>query len=169
MEKILFLGPETPRGGILKTFTERNNLISIKTWPLRAHNILTDRESYFIILDASNREDTASEVSAEDCNNNISSLEQTQQILSCVALNVCGIKSKLIFPEFISFIKNHDIICFSESKLADTDTVEIEGYTAFYKNRDIYRRKSGGLLLLVRNCYLKHIRIYEVQFIAIKI
>ena len=111
-----------------------------------------------VSMNANNREDTSSEVSAEDCNSNISSLQQT---LSCVALNVCGIKSKLIFPEFISFINKHDIICFSESKLADTDTVEIEGYTAFYKNRDIYRRKSGGLLLLVRNCYLKHIRIYE--------
>jgi hypothetical protein len=65
-----------------------------------------------------------------------------------LALNVWGIKSKLLFPEFVDLITKYDIVCLVESKLADTDKVDISGYTAFYKNREKYRHKSGGILIL---------------------
>ena len=69
--------------------------------------------------------------------------------LSCIAVNVCGFKSKEMYPDFIQFIRQHDIICISESKLEDTDCVKIEGYTAFYKNRYKFKKKSGDILVLI--------------------
>ena len=81
--------------------------------------------------------------------------------LSCVALNVGGFESRSLYPDLEEFVESHDIICISESKLSDNDSVEIQGFTPFYKNRKKYLRKSGGLLVLVRNCYAKHIKIYE--------
>ena len=81
--------------------------------------------------------------------------------LSCIALNVGGYGSKSTYPDLEEFISQHDIVCISESKLSDTDTVNIQGFTSFYKNRKNYLRKSGGLLVLVRDCYVKNIKIYE--------
>ena len=68
--------------------------------------------------------------------------------LSFLALNVCGILSKMKDPDFLSLISNHDIIAISESKLNDTDAADVPGYVAFYKNRVNFGRKSGGVLLL---------------------
>ena len=52
--------------------------------------------------------------------------------LSFLALNVCGILSKMKHPDFLSLISSHDIIAISESKLDDTDAVDVPGYVAFY-------------------------------------
>ena len=68
--------------------------------------------------------------------------------LSFLALNVCGIVSKMKHPDFLSLISNHDII--PESKLDDTDAADVPRYVAFYKNRGKFRRKSGGVLLLIK-------------------
>ena len=47
--------------------------------------------------------------------------------LSFLAINVCGILSKMKHPDFLSLIANHDIIAISESKL------DVPGYVAFYR------------------------------------
>ena len=47
--------------------------------------------------------------------------------LSFLALNVCGILSKMKHPDLWSLISNHDIIAISESKLDDTDAVDVPG------------------------------------------
>ena len=70
--------------------------------------------------------------------------------LSFLALNVCGILSKMKHPDFLSLISNHDMIAIPESKLHDTDPADVPGYVAFYKNRGKFRRKSGGVLLLIK-------------------
>ena len=85
--------------------------------------------------------------------------------LFCVAINVGGITTKLLHPEFENFIKLHDIICISESKLSDTETVHIEGFTSFYRNRKKFKKRSGGLLLLVKDCYVKHIKYMKMKSI----
>ena len=58
-----------------------------------------------------------------------------QESLSFLALNVCGLKTKLLCPDFLDFVSQFDVIIFTETKLDDTDKVEIPGYTVFYKNR----------------------------------
>ena len=96
-----------------------------------------------------------------DNNLSFSDTESKCPSLSCVAINVGGLTSKLLHPDFDYFVKSHDIVCISESKLSNTDIVNIQGYTSFYKNRKKYRRKSGGILLLVKDCYVKHLKIFE--------
>ena len=70
--------------------------------------------------------------------------------LSFLALNVCGILSKMKHPDFLSLISSHDTTAICESKLDDTDAVDLPGYVAFNKNRGKFRRKSGGVLLLIK-------------------
>jgi hypothetical protein len=81
--------------------------------------------------------------------------------LSCLFLNVCGVKSKIMYPDFCQFISQYDLICLVETKLADTDTVDLPGYTAFYKNREKYKHKSGGILMLIKDCYVKCVTVFE--------
>ena len=81
--------------------------------------------------------------------------------LSCLSLNVCGVRSKLLYPEFVDYISQYDVICLLESKLADTDEIHIDGFTMFYKNRDKYKHKSGGILVMLKDCYVKYVTIFE--------
>ena len=46
-------------------------------------------------------------------------LPYIHKLLSCLALNVCGMLSKISYQDFVSFISNYDIITISESKLYD--------------------------------------------------
>ena len=64
-------------------------------------------------------------------------------------------------PDFLSLISNHDIIAISESKLDDTDAVDVPGYVAFYKNRSKFRRKSGGVLLLIKEERAQYVTVFE--------
>ena len=51
--KSIFLGPETPSGVYLKTFTEKNQLdIYQDVTRTHHHDRRTDRQSHFIMLDA---------------------------------------------------------------------------------------------------------------------
>ena len=81
--------------------------------------------------------------------------------LSCMAINVGGLRSKLNFPSFLSFIQNYDVVVVTESKFSDTDSVNIDGYTPFYKNRSKFRRKSGGILLLIKDWLVPWVHIIE--------
>ena len=63
----------------------------------------------------------------------------------------------------MDFITKYDIVCISESKLTDTDSVNVEGFTPFYKNRTKFKRKSGGILVLIKNHLLKYIKLYEEE------
>ena len=64
-------------------------------------------------------------------------------------------------PDFLSLISNHDIIAISESKLDDTDAVDVPGYVAFYTNRGKFRRKSGGVLLLIKEELAQYVTVFE--------
>ena len=91
--------------------------------------------------------------------------DNSSKKLSCMAINVGGLRSKLNFPSFLSFIKTYDVIVITESKFSDTDSVNILGYTPFYKNRGKFRRKSGGILLLVKDWLVQYVHIFEnIQF-----
>ena len=81
-----------------------------------------------------------------------------------MSLNVCGLVSKLNCPEFLSFIKQYDIICIQESKLDDVDTVSIAGYQIFTNNRRaISRYRSGGITLIVKNELSPYIRMKKTD------
>ena len=99
--------------------------------------------------------DTESEM-----NGNLNSPNQRNS-LSCLALNVGGVQNKLLHPEFHNLITKYDIICLSETHLSDIEEVKIAGFTSFYKNRQKYKKKSGGLLVLIKDTWTQYVTLYE--------
>lgn len=79
-------------------------------------------------------------------------------------LNVCGLKRRMQYPDFCSFIQNYDIICLAETKLDASDVISLDGYT-FYSQprRQKYTRKSGGLGFLVRNNISNYVKVVEAE------
>lgn len=84
--------------------------------------------------------------------------------IKLLSLNVCGLMSKQNCPDFIEYINNYDIIGLQETKMDDLDTVHIEGYKVFVKNRkSVLRRKSGGIALLVKQELCQFIKLIETE------
>ena len=82
--------------------------------------------------------------------------------LNILSLNTCGLKSKTICPEFISFISDYDIIGIQESKLDDIDIISITNYKFFTNNRkQISRHRSGGIALLVHEKVFPFVRVLD--------
>lgn len=83
--------------------------------------------------------------------------------LKLLSLNVCGLKSKLIIPEFKDLLSDHDIIGFQETKLDFVDEEQFcHGFYMFYKSRHkVSKDKSGGLAIAVKNSIAKYISILE--------
>jgi hypothetical protein len=66
------------------------------------------------------------------------------------SINVCGLKSKLLLPDFDDLIKCHDICIFLESKIDDLDILNLpNGYRSFSKCRQKFCKKSGGITIKV--------------------
>ena len=56
--------------------------------------------------------------------------------------------SRLQYPDFITFIQQYDILCFTETKTDYLDSPSLPGYVFEMKNRETFRkRKSGGIIL----------------------
>ena len=90
-----------------------------------------------------------------------SRVQDIQKPITFIALNVCGLISKLVFPDLLEFVSLHDIACISESKLSKTDSIDMVGFTPFYKSRGKFRRKSGGIVVLIKNKLLPYITLFE--------
>ena len=59
---------------------------------------------------------------------------------------VCGLKRRVQYPDFISFVNQYDVVCLAETKLDETDVVLLDGYTFISQpRRQEYLRKSGGI------------------------
>ena len=66
-------------------------------------------------------------------------------------LNVCGLISKIISPEFESLILENDLLVFVESKTDELDTFELpKGYTYVSKHRSKCKKGSGGIVIVYR-------------------
>ena len=91
--------------------------------------------------------------------------------LKILGLNVCGLVSKLRLNVLEDYVfDNHDILCFSETKLdaIDEANISIDGYCPFYHHRKNYHRKSGGLATFVNKAisqFVKVVKITENEFI----
>lgn len=71
---------------------------------------------------------------------------QTFTNLKIGTLNVCGLKTRINYPEFTSLIHEYDIVCVSETKLDQYDIIECPNYKFLSKPRnEAYKRKSGGI------------------------
>jgi hypothetical protein len=52
-------------------------------------------------------------------------------------VHCCGIKSRLQYPEFQNMIRNHDILCFVETKTDDLDVINFPGFKFIMKTERI--------------------------------
>ena len=106
--------------------------------------------------------DSHEHVNAESCFLPRSKVDSsTNSYLSCLALNVCGMHSKLLGPDLLCLMKDYDIVVISESKLDDFDKVSIPGFTAFGKNRSKFKKKSGGILLCIKDSLVRFVTVIE--------
>ena len=82
------------------------------------------------------------------------------QSLKIASLNVCGLKTRLEYPDFVNYFSSFDIICYQETKLDEFDIVSLPGFTAISQPRkEKQNRKSGGLAFFIRDNiseYCKH-------------
>ena len=84
--------------------------------------------------------------------------------LKVASLNVCGLKRRSEYPDFCDYVRQFDILCFSETKTDNTDVISIKGYECFMQSRkQKYQRKSGGICLLVKDEYSKYIKVVETS------
>ena len=96
--------------------------------------------------------------------NIINSSEHCLKNIKLLSLNVCGLTSKQVYPEFKSLINDHDIIGFQESKMDSLDSLNIENYTLFFKHRKaLSKRKSGGIALAVKDSIRPYVSIIETE------
>ena len=84
--------------------------------------------------------------------------EETARTLTVISLNVCGLKSKLLVPEFCTMLQNYDIAIFCETKCDNLDMPVLEnsfsnlGFTIFVQNREsISRHRSGGVMIAIKS------------------
>lgn len=97
-------------------------------------------------------------------NNNLSKSDDRTNMksLKFASLNVCGLKRKVLFPEFSSLINNYDVFSISETKLDIFDLIELPGYTFFSQCRkQKYKRKSGGIGVFVKQSLFPHVSLIE--------
>ena len=78
-------------------------------------------------------------------------------------VNACGLKSKLIFPEFESFLIAYQIIGIGKTKLCEDDIISFPGYTFLSKHRKTFVRKSGGLCIFIKKEILPYVEIVDVD------
>lgn len=68
--------------------------------------------------------------------------------LKISSLNVCGLRSKLLFPELTKFVSSNDIVGFQETKTDKIDDIVLDDYILYFKHRkNISRHRSGGIAL----------------------
>lgn len=67
-------------------------------------------------------------------------------------INVCGLRSKLIDPEFTSFVSEYDIVLFVDTKTDDNDELSLPGFQCHFKNRKSRSCfRSGGIAIFIRD------------------
>ena len=92
----------------------------------------------------------------------VDNAKNSLSVLKIVGLNVCGLASKLQNPEFIEFIQENDISCLTETKTDKAGVIDIENFHSLCKHRtSLSYRKSGGIVVYVRDIYSKYVTIIE--------
>jgi hypothetical protein len=76
-------------------------------------------------------------------------------MINITFLNVCGINSKLLNPDFDLLIKSYDVQIFTETKTDEFDELKLpEDYTYFAKHRKKNHIKSGGIIIVFKKTFV---------------
>ena len=82
--------------------------------------------------------------------------------LSIASLNVCGLKRRATYPEFIELVQKFDVLCVNESKLDKYDHIKAPGYTFInVPRKQKFKRKSGGLGAFIKDDIFQYFKIIE--------
>lgn len=134
---------------------EDSNVKANNLHALSLNNMHENNESHPMLINNANHQ--------SDMNNNRQSVNGSaieQNIRICL-LNCCGLKSKLIGPDFEEFISNYDYICLTETKLDSIDALLFDDFDIFSKCRKKCRASSGGVALLSRKNMTKLVTIHQ--------
>ena len=80
-----------------------------------------------------------------------------------MALNVCGLRSKLKSTDFEEFIHKFKLIFLKETKLHSLDDLNIPNYRLILKNRKGAKICSGGVAILVHESIDKYVKCLEID------
>ena len=79
-------------------------------------------------------------------------------------LNVCGLKKRLLCPDFVGLIADHDICIFVETKLSDLDNLDVPvNYECVKKNRKKCKKASGGIAVLFKKELKSVIKFHDTK------
>ena len=83
--------------------------------------------------------------------------------LNITYLNVFGISSKLLNPDFETLIKkNYDILVLVETKTDEYDNIKLPNeYTCYAKHRIFFKKKSGGIIIIYRKILSKFLKFIQ--------
>ena len=63
-------------------------------------------------------------------------------------LNVCGLKRRLKYPEFVKLIRQYSILCVTETKIDESDIISAPNYTIHLLSKPRtkkFKRKYGRM------------------------
>lgn len=82
--------------------------------------------------------------------------------LKVLSLNVCGLRSKINIPDFLEYMSDFDILCFTETKIDAYDEIIIPGFELLPPLiREKCKRKSGGISVFVKNYIHKFVNVID--------
>ena len=85
-------------------------------------------------------------------------------VINIITFNVCGLKRRIQYPEFLELLNEFSILCFVETKTDDLDVIDLPGYKFVMKNRShLNRVKSGGIVLGFKESLSDHISVVETD------
>ena len=99
---------------------------------------------------------------------NIEHVTHESKLLSCCLINVCGLKPKLLSPDFENFISQFDMLVLTETKMSDLDSTDnlFLDFDILYKNRKSAKRASGGVALLTKKNISNHVHMIEIDNVS---
>ena len=97
-------------------------------------------------------------------NNSLFDISNNQNPLKLLSLNVCGLKSRCINPDFISYLQSFHIIGQQETKLSEIDQINLNLFEVLTKNRKTKSRTpSGGIAIAVHESIIEHVTAIETE------
>ena len=98
-------------------------------------------------------------INMNSSSNNFCSVKNS---LKFASLNVCGLKRRVLFPEFSDLVSEYDVFCVCETKLDKYDVINLPGYVFHSQCRkQKYVRKSGGLGIFIKQSLSSYVSFLE--------
>ena len=82
--------------------------------------------------------------------------------IKLLCINVCGLLSKLRYPDFEEKCQAYDIVCSVESKLGHLDSFDVQNFKILQLlNRKNAKSRSGGIAVLIKDAIFEHVKVLQ--------